>query len=95
MNSDDFVRILSEKTGRDIKDTESMISSVADIIVEELEEGNAVSLKGFGFFEVKKKMEKIVSNNSTGKRILFPPRLVVGFRQSSLLKDRINSNVEK
>lgn len=95
MNNDDFVRILSEKTRLDIKDTERIISSVADIIVGELQNGNSVSFQGFGFFEVKKKMEKIVANNSTGKRILFPPRLIVGFKPSSLLKERIYSTVEK
>ena len=67
------------------------MSSVADIVSSNLQEGKDVTIQGFGVFETKKKMEKIEVNASTGKRILFPPKLLVGFRPSSLLKERINS----
>ena len=68
-----------------------LMSSVADIVSSNLQEGKDVTIQGFGVFETKKKMEKIEVNASTGKRILFPPKLLVGFRPSSLLKERINS----
>lgn len=91
MNTDDFISSLSEKTGRDADDTARLVSSLTDIIVGGMQDGKAVSLQGFGIFEVKKRLEKIVSNPTTGKRILYPPKLVIGFRPSSLLKEKINS----
>lgn len=91
MNTDDFISSLSEKTGRDADDTARLVSSLTDIIVGEMQDGKAVSLQGFGIFEVKKRPEKIVVNPTTGKRILYPPKLVIGFRPSSLLKEKINS----
>ena len=91
MNTDDFISSLSEKTGRDADDTARLVSSLTDIIVGGMQDGKAVSLQGFGIFEVKKRPEKIVSNPTTGKRILYPPKLVIGFRPSSLLKVKINS----
>lgn len=91
MNTDDFISSLSEKTGRDVDDTARLVSSLTDIIVGGMQDGKAVSLQGFGIFEVKKRPEKIVINPTTGKRILYPPKLVIGFRPSSLLKEKINS----
>ena len=91
MNTDDFISSLSEKTGRDADDTARLVSSLTDIIVGGMQDGKAVSLQGFGIFEVKKRPEKIVINPTTGKRILYPPKLVIGFRPSSLLKEKINS----
>lgn len=91
MNTDDFISSLSEKTGRDADDIARLVSSLTDIIVGEMQDGKAVSLQGFGIFEVKKRPEKIVVNPTTGKRILYPPKLVIGFRPSSLLKEKINS----
>lgn len=91
MNGDDFISLLSEKTGRDTNDTARLVSSLTDIIVSGMQDGKVVSLQGFGVFEVKKKTEKIVVNPATGKRMLYPPKLVIGFRPSSLLKEKINS----
>lgn len=91
MNEKEFIDALSAKTRIDDKRISKLMSSVADIVSSNLQEGKDVTIQGFGVFETKKKMEKIEVNASTGKRILFPPKLLVGFRPSSLLKERINS----
>lgn len=91
MNEKEFIDALPAKTGIDDKRISKLMSSVADIVSSNLQEGKDVTIQGFGVFETKKKMEKIEVNASTGKRILFPPKLLVGFRPSSLLKERINS----
>ncbi len=91
MNEKEFIDALSAKTGIDDKRISKLMSSVADIVSSNLQECKDVTIQGFGVFETKKKMEKIEVNASTGKRILFPPKLLVGFRPSSLLKERINS----
>lgn len=90
MNGDEFLRLLSEKTNRDEKETNRLVLSLADVIVGGLQDGNSVSLRGFGTFEVKKKSERIVVNHTTGKRTLFPPKLVIGFGPSASLKENIN-----
>lgn len=90
MNSEEFMNLLSERTGCDGKKVSCMVSSVVDIIVVGLQDGRTVLLQGFGTFEVKKKLEKIVVSPSTGKRKLFPPKLVVGFRPCPLLKEKVN-----
>lgn len=91
MSEKEFIDALSAKIGGDEKYASHFLSCVSDIISSGLQDGKDVSLQGFGIFEVKKKMERIEVNSSTGKRVLFPPKLVVGFRPSSMLKERINS----
>lgn len=95
MNSNEFVSLLSDRTGREEKETKRMISYVSDIITEGLQDGKTVTLRGLGVFEVRKKLEKIIVNPSTGKRTLFPPRLIIGFRSSFQLKGKNNLSEEK
>ena len=48
MNSEEFVNLLSERTGCDEKNVSRMVSSVADIIVGGLQDGRTVLLQDFG-----------------------------------------------
>ena len=56
---------------------------------EQLEEGNTIALQGFGTFEVKKKGERISVSPTTKQRMLVPPKLVLGFKPSSLFKEKV------
>ena len=55
------------------------------------QEGDSLSLSGFGVLEVKKKNERMSVNPATGIRMLVPPKLAVSFKPSPLLKERLNS----
>ena len=43
----------------------------------------------FGNFEVKKRLERVIVNPTTGQRMLVPPKLVVAFKPSQILKAKI------
>ena len=90
MNSKEFVSELSRRLGYTNKDATQLVASVVSILATELQEGKTASLQGFGTFEVKKKMERIVVNPVSGQRMLVPPKLTLGFRPSQLLKDKLN-----
>ena len=53
------------------------------------QKGDSVSLSGFGVLEVKKKNERISVNPTTGIRMLVPPKLVLTYKPSSLLKEKL------
>ena len=53
-----------------------------------LQEGNIVTIQGFGTFEVKKKAERITVNPTTKQRMLVPPKLVLAYRPSGQLKEK-------
>lgn len=61
MNEKEFIDALSAKTGIDDKRISKLMSSVADIVSSNLQEGKDVTIQGFGVFETKKKMEKLKS----------------------------------
>lgn len=88
MNNKEFTSELAERLGYTIKDTSELISSLLSDITEELEEGNAIAVQGFGTFEVKKKAERISMNPVTKQRLLVPPKLVLTYRPSNALKDK-------
>lgn len=88
MNNKEFTSELSEKLGYTIKDTSELINSLLSDIAQELEDGNTISIQGFGSFEVKKKAERISINPSTKQRMLIPPKLVLSYKPSNTLKDK-------
>jgi DNA-binding protein HU-beta len=64
------------------------VSSVLSIMTQELQDGNTVSIQGFGSFEVKKKLERVSVNPITQQRLLIPPKLILSFKPSAGLRER-------
>ena len=83
-----FISELSRRLGYTIKDTSELASSLLSGMTQELQEGNVVTIQGFGTFEVKKKAERITVNPTTKQRMLVPPKLVLTYRPSAQLKDK-------
>jgi len=88
LNNKEFISELSRKTGYSNKEASQLVSSVLGIMTQELQEGKSVVMQGFGTFEVKKKLERVSVNPVTQQRLLIPPKLVLSFRPSTLLKGR-------
>ena len=88
MNNKDFTSELSRMLGYTIKDTSELMSSLLSDMTQELQEGNVVTIQGFGTFEVKKKAERITVNPTTKQRMLVPPKLVLAYRPSGQLKEK-------
>lgn len=91
MNNKEFVSELSERLGYSSKDISSLITGFVAEVRDQLEEGNIVSIQGFGTFDVKKKMERVVVNPATKQHMLVPPKMVVNFKASNTLKDKFKN----
>ena len=89
MNNKDFTFELANKLGYTMKDTSELIASMISHMIKVLEEGNVITITGFGSFEVKKKTERISINPLTKQRMLVPPKLVLSYRPSNILKDKL------
>lgn len=50
---------------------------------------DSIAIPGFGQFEGKKRDERIAVHPASGRRMLVPPRITVGFKPSALLKQKI------
>lgn len=91
MNNKDFIAELSKKTNQTVGATTKMVDDTLRILEEHFIQGEPVNISSFGTLEVKKKMERISVNPTTGKRYLIPPKLVLSFKQSNILKEKFNA----
>ena len=91
MNNKDFINELAKQTNQSIGAVTQLVNDTLRIFEEHFQQGDVVSVSSFGTFEVKKKMERISVNPTTGKRYLIPPKLALGFKQSNVLKDKFNA----
>lgn len=90
MNNKEFIATLSRELGYNTKDTTALVNALVEEIGLQLEEENAVSIPGFGVFEVKKKLERVLVNPATKQRMLVPPKLSINFKPASILKEKSN-----
>lgn len=88
MNNKEFISELSKKMGYTNKDATQLVSSVLNVMSQELQEGKSVVIQGFGTFDVKKKLERISVNPITHQRMLIPPKLVLSYKPSVTLKEK-------
>lgn len=89
MNNKEFINALALRDNQNIKDTRQLVEALVSVISEALDNGDAICIQNFGTFEVKKKNERIIVNPTTKQRQLVPPKLVVGFKPSAALKDKL------
>lgn len=89
MNNKDFIAALSSRVGMRNSETQRLVETIVGVMGDHFLDGDAVQLPNLGTFEVKKKLERIIVNPTTGQRMLVPPKLVLGFKPSSEWKDKI------
>lgn len=89
MNNKEFIAELAKRTGYKIEDTQNMVRTTVYSIVDNLAEGEVVNISGMGSFDVKKRMERIITNPGTGQKMLVPPKLVTNFKPFATMKERV------
>ena len=91
MNHKELITEIASKMNMKKSEVENILDAVIMVFREQLSEGNTIGLHNFGNFEVRKKEERLSVHPATQMRTLIPPKLVVNFKQSNTLKDKINS----
>ena len=95
MNNKDFISALASRTSLTTKETQKLATALISGMADALDSETSFSVQGFGTFEVKKKMERIIVNPNTKQRMLVPPKLVLGFRPASQFKDELKKGEVK
>lgn len=70
-------------------DTQKLIFQLVDAMGDSFMEGNTIIVQNFGSFEVKKRLERIMVNPTTGQRMLVPPKLTLGFKISPTWRGKL------
>lgn len=73
------------------KDSEIIVQTVLDSIVDSLKSGEKVELRGFGSFRLRKRASRYGRNPKTGDKVYVPAKKVPYFKPGKELKDLINS----
>lgn len=91
MNNKNFISELSSRLGRSTDEVQLLTYTLVDAMNDFFQEGDSVSLNNFGTFEVKKRMERIMVSPTTKKKMLVPPKLVLGFKPSVTMKEKVKN----
>lgn len=90
MNKNELAEAIALSTEITKTDVDKVVTSLTEVITDELEKGDSVSLKGFGTFEVRSRSERTGRNPRTGETLVIPASKVPAFKVSSALKKAVN-----
>ncbi|MGI3185567.1 integration host factor subunit alpha [Nioella aestuarii] len=84
---------LSEAVFREVglsrNESAGLVERVLELMSDSLVEGEQVKISSFGTFSVRSKTARVGRNPKTGEEAPIPPRRVLTFRPSHLMKDRV------
>ena len=90
MKKNELVEKVAEGASLTKADAERAINALVNAVSEALVEGDKVSLKGLGTFEVRERKARTGINPRTRETIEIPASKVPAFKASSTLKDAVN-----
>ncbi|MCS6878685.1 MAG: integration host factor subunit alpha [Geminicoccaceae bacterium] len=80
-----------QQVGLSRSESAALVEAVLNEIVESLLKEGTVKISAFGTFVVRTKGPRVGRNPKTGQEVPIPPRRVLVFRPSQVLKERINA----
>lgn len=89
MNNKEYITELAARAGYTQADTAQMVRTVIEKMTEAFDEGDSVQISGFGSFETRKRLERVVVNPTTQQRMLVPPKLVLTFKPITAIKENL------
>lgn len=90
MDTKTLLERVSARASVDRSAASEMLTALAEIISERCSDMDSIAVPGFGVFEPKKRPERINVHPGTGKRMLLPPKIILSFKPSALLKQKLN-----
>ena len=91
----DLADALVRKVGLPRNESQELVERVLSEISETLSQGEGVKLSSFGSFGVRAKAQRMGRNPKTGEEVPITPRRVLVFRPSNIMKERINTRLNR
>ena len=73
------------------KESETIVETIFDSIIESLQGGDKIEIRGFGSFRTRQRRGRVGRNPKTGEKVEVPPKKIPFFKPSKELKDFVNS----
>lgn len=89
MTRSQLITKLARQTGVSTTQVECVLDALVDEIVTSLQQGDKVTIAGFGRFEMRDRKTKAYTNPKTKEASQLEPTSIPGFKASGLMKQRI------
>jgi len=76
------------------KDSEVIVETIFESIVNSLHRGDKIEIRGFGSFRTRQRQSRIGRNPKTGTRVEVPSKRIPYFKPSKELRDMVNRTAE-
>ena len=76
------------------KDSEVIVDTLFESVIQALKGGDKLEVRGFGSFRVRQRNARVGRNPKTGEKVEVPAKRVPYFKPSKELKDLINHKPE-
>ncbi len=73
------------------KESETIVETIFDSIIESLQQGQKIEIRGFGSFRTRERRGRIGRNPKTGAKVEVPAKRIPFFKPSKELKDFVNN----
>jgi integration host factor subunit beta len=74
------------------KESETIVETIFDSIIEAIQKGEKIEIRGFGSFRTRQRRGRVGRNPKTGEKVEVPAKRIPFFKPSKELKDFVNSD---
>ena len=95
MTKADLISEITEKTGVEKIAVQATVQSLMTSIIDAMESGENVYLRGFGSFVIKKRAEKTGRDISKNTTIIIPEHFVPTFKPAKTFVEGVKNKIKK
>ena len=95
MTKADLISEITEKTGVEKIAVQATVESLMTSIIDAMESGKNVYLRGFGSFVIKKRAEKTGRDISKNTTIIIPEHFVPTFKPAKTCVEGVKNKIKK
>ncbi len=77
------------------KESETIVETIFESIIEALQKGDKIEIRGFGSFRTRQRRGRIGRNPKTGEKVDVPAKKIPFFKPSKELKDFVNTTGDR
>jgi integration host factor subunit beta len=93
MTKADLVEQVIQATALPRKESETIVETIFESIIQALQTGDKIEIRGFGSFRTRQRRGRIGRNPKTGAKVDVPPKRIPFFKPSKELKDFVNGQL--
>lgn len=73
------------------KESEAVVETIFESIIESIQKGDKIEIRGFGSFRTRQRRGRVGRNPKTGEKVEVPAKKIPFFKPSKELKDFVNA----